>query len=492
MFRQIAITLCALALAGCARQATKSPAVGAMPNIVFILADDMGYGDVHALNPESKIPTPHLDSLAADGMTFTDAHSPSAVCTPTRYALLTGRYTWRTRLTRGVLDGYGEPLIEDGRATVATVLRQQGYHTGIVGKWHLGLGFAKNGEEFDFSQPVSDNPNTHGFDFSYVIPASLDFPPYIYIRDGAITAFPSITQPAQRFPAFLREGPRGPDLVMEECLDHLLSQAVSYIGRQSKADQPFFLYFPLTAPHKPTLPHPRFVRQTELGPYGDFIVQVDWTVGEVLRALEANGVADNTLVIFTSDNGSYMFRTGGAKDHVSDPSAQAYLPEHHRANYIFRGTKADIWEGGHRVPFLARWPGRIQPGSRCRETVCLVDFLATAAEITGATLADDVAEDSFSLLPLMEGKTWTTPRAPVVHHSSAGMFAIRDGKWKLVAGNGSGGREKPAGAPFEQPYTLFDMAADISEQNDLYGQNPDVAQRLEAALTTIRESGRSR
>jgi len=184
------------------------------PNIVFILADDMGYGDVRALNPDSTIPTPSIDSLAADGMTFTDAHTPSAVCTPTRYGLLTGRYCWRSRLKKGVLNGYGKPLIERDRLTVAGFLKQQGYHTGIVGKWHLGLGFAKKGEEFDFSGPVTDNPNTHGFDYSFIIPASLDFPPYLFIHDGRITAYPSIEQPARKFPAFLRKGPRSPDLIM--------------------------------------------------------------------------------------------------------------------------------------------------------------------------------------------------------------------------------------------------------------------------------------
>ena len=395
----------------------------------------MGYGDVHALNPKSRIPTPNLDSLAADGMTFTDAHTSSAVCTPTRYGFVTGRYNWRSRLKRGVLNGYGEPLLEPNRETVASFLKKHGYYTGVVGKWHLGLGFAKNGDEFDFHKPVTDNPNTHGFDYSYVIPASLDFPPYVYIENGTITQYPSIDEPASSFPAFWRKGPRAPDFVMENTLDDLLRHATSYIVHRAATDRPFFLYFPLTAPHKPALPHPRFRGKTELGPYGDFVTQVDATVGQVLKTLDAAGVRDNTLVIYTSDNGSYMYRyEEGTRDHLDDETVQGFRASHHTANYVFRGTKADIWEAGHHVPFLARWPGIIQPGSEASRTICLVDFFATAAEIVGGELGNDMAEDSFSLLPLMKGESWE--RAPVVHHSANGVFAVREGKWKLVLGNG--------------------------------------------------------
>ena len=469
-------------------------ALGQPPNIVFILADDMGYGDVHALNPESTIPTPHLDSLAADGMSFTDAHTGSAVCTPTRYGLLTGRYAWRTRLKKGVLDGYGTPLIDRDRLTVAGLLQRAGYVTGIVGKWHLGLGFARKEKEFDFAGPVSDHPNMHGFDFSYVIPASLDFPPYIYLRNGAITRFPSIMQAAQEFPAFLREGPRGPDLTMENCLDDLLAQATAFIRRQAASEKPFFLYFPLTAPHKPVLPHPRFRGKSDAGPYGDFVIQVDWTVGQVLQALDGAGVAGDTLVIYASDNGSYMFRRDDpeAPDHVSDATIQAYRADRHRSNFVFRGTKADVWEGGHHVPFLVRWPRRVQAGSRNGEPMCLTDFMATAAEIAGVELPPDAGEDSFSILPLLEGRRPARPRAPVVHHSANGVFALRDGKWKLVFGNGSGGREQPLGQPFERPYSLFDMTEDISEQRNLIQDHPEVAARMEQILEEIRASGRSR
>ncbi|MCA9024204.1 MAG: arylsulfatase [Planctomycetaceae bacterium] len=469
-------------------------ATDSQPNIVIILADDMGSGDVHALNSASQIPTPHLDRLASEGMTFTDAHTPSAVCTPTRYGLLTGRYCWRTRLKSGVQDGYGPPLIDRERQTIAELLKEAGYHTGIVGKWHLGLGFAKQGDEFDFSQPVDDGPHTHGFDFSCVIPASLDFPPYLYLRNGKPTEYPSLTQAAMEFPRFLRQGERSPDLDMVGVLDELASQAIVFIEQQAKSDDPFFLYVPLTAPHKPVWPHPRFVGKTNLGPYGDFVMQVDATVGDIMFAMEDAGVADETLVIFTSDNGSFMYRTDDADavDHVSDPTQQRYTSAHHTANGPYRGTKADIWEAGHRVPFFARWPGTIEPASRCDLTICLTDLFATAAEIVNVTPESDAGPDSFSILSLLEGADRSSPRAPVIHHSGNGMFAIRDGQWKLVLGNGSGGRQAPRGEPFKRPFQLFDLSSDLGEHTDVIAQHPDIAARLEQQCERIRDSGTSR
>ncbi len=274
---------------------------------------------------------------------------------------------------------------------------------------------------------------------------------------------------------------------MEDCLDHLLDQATSFVRDHAQTDNPFFLYFPLTAPHKPVLPHRRFRDSTQLGRYGDFIAQVDWTVGQLLDALDEARVADNTLVIYTSDNGSFMRQQDTTKpDHVVDAQVQAFQPNNHRANYHFRGTKADVWEAGHRVPFFARWPGYIEKGSRCGETICLTDFFATAAELIGRDPPDGAAEDSYSFLPLLQGKQQPTPRPHVINHSAGGMFAIREGKWKLVAGNGSGGRQQPRGKPFQRPFQLFDLSQDISEQNNVSKQNPEVAGRLEAALTRIR------
>ncbi|MCA9262500.1 MAG: arylsulfatase [Planctomycetales bacterium] len=473
---------------------TPSHAWSDKPNVVFILADDMGYGDVQAINPDSRIPTPHLNALAAQGMFFSDAHTPSSVCTPTRYGLLTGRYCWRTRLQHGVLDGYGKPLIEKGRPTLASFLKSQGYRCGIVGKWHLGLDFSTtdDGQSLDFTGPVGQPPNEYGFDFSYIIPASLDFPPYVFICDGTVTDARTVIQEAQKFPAFLRKGPRSQALIMENCLDHLVGQAEAFLSRAAQAErkQPFFLYFPLTAPHKPVLPHPSMVGKTELGPYGDFVHQVDQYVGRLLAHLDTLGVAEETLVVFTSDNGSFMFRRNGddAPDHVDDKSIQAFRADRHRANGPFRGTKADIWEAGHRVPFFVRWPGHVEQGSRCETTVCLTDVMATLADIVGADCPVE-AQDSFSFWPLLQGTSDHYEREPVIHHSVNGSFAIRQGPWKLVATNGSGGREPPTGKPFERPYALFNLHDDLSESQNVVANEPEIASRLEAELDRIRKMG---
>jgi arylsulfatase A-like enzyme len=461
------------------------------PNIVFILADDLGFGDVHAFNTESSIPTPAIDGLAAEGVMFMDAHTPSAVCTPTRYGLITGRYCWRSRLKSGVLNGYSSRLIEDGRATVADLLRSAGYTTGIVGKWHLGLGWSRleDGQTIDFTRPVEDAPNVLGFDYSCIIPASLDFPPYVYIENGLVTEAETIEQPAQSFPAFLRKGPRALDFIMEDALDHLTAKAVDFIRKKAGSEKPFFLYFPLTAPHKPVLPHERFRGKTDLNDYGDFVVQVDWVVGQVVHALEDAGVRENTMIVFTSDNGSYMYRLDDPteRDHVDQSSIQAFRADRHRSNGPWRGTKADIWEGGHHVPFIVSWPGVARTGHRSDKTICLTDFMATAADITGAEMSEGMGEDSFSFLSLIKGDEagWTRP--PVIHHSASGMFAIRDGRWKLVAGNGSGGRQQPKGKPFAEPFQLFDMAADPGETTDLATDNREIVDRLTRELDAIRE-----
>jgi len=459
------------------------------PNIIFILADDMGYGDVQILNPDSKISTPNLNRIAAEGMIFSDAHTPSSVCTPTRYGLLTGRYCWRSSLKRGVLNGYGRPLIEVERPTIASVLKSQGYVTGIVGKWHLGLDFTTGQDEkdIDYSREIEHGPNQLGFNYSYIIPASLDFPPYVYLENGIVTAQEILNEESSKFPLFWREGPRAQDFIMEETLDHLLEKAVGFIHQEAQTNKPFFLYFPLTAPHKPVFPHERFEGESGLGPYGDFIAQVDWTVGEVLSTLDELGISKNTLLVYTSDNGSYMysFDKDQEADHVSDSSLQGYHPDNHKANNNFRGTKADIWEAGHRVPFLVRWPAKIQTGSRCDKTICLTDFFATAAEVSGAIIPDGGAEDSYSFLSLLLEREEKYSRPPVIHHSVSGMFAIRDGKWKLVLGNGSGGREKPAGSAFERPYTLFDLHADDDEANNLYEEYPEIAAKLEESCLSI-------
>jgi len=496
--QNLCVAVLLLVLAACAASDSGArDGAARRPNIVFVMADDMGYGDVRALNASSAIPTPNLDSLAASGSTFVDAHTPSSVCTPTRYGVLTGRYCWRGRLKRGVINGYGGPVIESGRRTVAGMLQGAGYHTTVVGKWHLGLEWPKGADDkIQFDQPVGTPPNAHGFDHSYIIPASLDFPPYVYVEDGRVTDPEVVEQPGQRFPAFLRKGPRAKDLVMEEVLGHLVDHACGVVRERAREDQPFFLYLPLPAPHKPVLPHPDFRGRTALGDYGDFVAQVDDAVGRLLRALDEAGAADDTLLVYTSDNGSFMYRFDepGRKDHVDDRSVQGYRAEHHRANGPLRGTKADIWEAGHRVPFFVRWPGRVPAGVQVADTICLTDFFATCAELLDQPLQDDEAEDSFSFLGLATGArdAAATARPPVVHHSVAGMFALRKGPWKLVAGDGSGGRQKPKGKPFGQPYQLFDVSKDLGEQRDVAAQHPARVAEMSAELEAIRAAGRSR
>ena len=450
------------------------------PNIVVILADDLGYGDVQPLNSRSKIPTPNYNRLAKEGMTFTDAHSASAVCTPTRYSLLCGRYPWRSSLKRGVLGGYSQPLIEKDRQTIASLAKQAGFQTGCIGKWHLGLGWQwhdKPSEKInnmgiaggkpnavDFGKPLTHGPNTLGFDYSFIIPASLDMSPYVYIRNDRATAIPDEIVEGKKFPAYSRKGEIAVDFKFEDVLDKLTTEACDFIKRSSQSDKPFLLYFPLSAPHKPVLPHSRFRDKTELGTYGDFVHQVDWTVGQVMKTLDDVGAAENTLLLVTSDNGSFMFRHNKQEDHVTDSTIQRFHPDNHRANGSWRGTKADIWEAGHRVPFFARWPKEIKPGSKCNGLVCQTDILATIAQLVGVEFDSKSAPDSFSMFKLLKGDQRT--RKPVVHHSINGQLAIRDGDWKLIMGSGSGGREKPRGKPFEQPYQIFDLKNDPQEKTN--------------------------
>jgi arylsulfatase A len=472
-------------------------AQGQAPNVVLILADDMGYGDVHALQPESKLATPNLDRLAAQGMTFTDAHSPSAVCTPTRYGLLTGTYCWRSRLKSGVLGGYSTPLLDAGQATLGSLFQGSGYRTGAVGKWHLGMQLPKLSEEantaawagdpgIDFAGVITDGPLQHGFDSYFGVSASLDMAPYVYVRNDHFAAQPTEQQAAQPFPAFVRKGPRSIDFRIENVLDDLAREAVTFIEGAAAEDAPFFLYMPLTAPHKPTIPHEHFRGRSGLGDYGDFVQQVDWTIGRVLKALDQNKLTENTLVIMTSDNGSYMHLVESTKrEHVSASGVQAYHADQHRPNGNWRGTKADIYEAGHRVPFFVRWPGQVKAGSSCAQTVCQVDLFATFAELLGTEVPEGAAQDSHSLLPLWRGSADAVRGAPVVHHSVNGTFALRDGPWKAIFCSGSGGREKPRGKPFDA-VRLFNLQADPGEAQDVAAANPEVVARLTKTLAEIR------
>jgi arylsulfatase A-like enzyme len=454
------------------------------PNVVIILADDLGYGDPGSYNPRSRIPTPHIDRLAREGLRFTDAHTPASVCTPTRYGLLTGRYPWRTRLKSGVLQGYSPALVEPGRLTLASLCKEQGYRTASIGKWHLGLGDV---DPADYSRPLAPGPNAVGFDESFILPASLDFPPYVFVANERATEFPSEQISASKMrryggEGYWRAGAIAPGFKHVDVLPELEKRAVEFIRRQV-AGKPFLLYFPLTAPHTPWMPTAEFRGRTTVGYYGDFVAQVDAAVGNVLAALDQRKLAGDTLVIFTSDNGAH------------------WLPEDikkydHRANAGWRGQKADIWEGGHRVPLVVRWPGVVKPGTTSDQLVCLTDCLATVAEIHGRKLADDEGEDSFSFASVLRGEApQSALRTAVVHQSGDGTLAIRDGSWKLCPKLGSHGFSAPqsvepaAGGPAGQ---LYDLAADPGETRNRWLDEPAVVERLESLLARCQQQGYSR
>jgi arylsulfatase A len=454
------------------------------PNIVIILADDLGYGDLRSYNRDSRIPTPHLDRFAAEGMRFTDAHSPSAVCTPTRYGLLTGRYAWRTRLQKGVLNGYSPLLIEPGRWTLASLVKQRGYATAAIGKWHLGLGAA---EPADFTRPLEPGPNQVGFDYFFGIPASLDMPPYVFVENSAATAAPTAATPASEMRrnggnGYWRAGAIAPGFTHEGVLPALAEKAVSFISKQSPA-KPFLLYLPLTAPHTPWMPTAEFRGKSGADYYGDFVVQVDSVVGRVLRALDQAGVSANTLVIFTSDNGAHWL--------PSDIEKWG-----HRANGGLRGQKSDIWEGGHRIPFIARWPGKIKGGTTRQDLIGLTDLFATVAALVNVPLPRDAGEDSFNLLPALLGRKLRAPiREAIVHQSGEGTFGIRQGPWKLALALGSHGFSEPrniAPKPGDAEGQLYNLADDPQEQHNLWLQQPAIVARLTALLKKYQAEGRSR
>ena len=449
------------------------------PNIVYILADDFGYGDAACYNKDAKIPTPNIDRLAAEGVRFTDAHSASAVCSPTRYGILTGRYAWRTRLKRGVLGPYDPPLIEPGRLTVGALLQQHGYHTACIGKWHLGWDWPREDGRKVFDRPIPNGPTARGFDYYFGTDVP-NYPPYCFIENDRTVGLPTALKEKRDLDG--QPGPMLPDWRFDAILPKLAEKAVEYIGQRAADGKPFFLYFPLTSPHEPIAPSPRFQGKSGIGALADFMMETDWAAGEVLQALDRHGLAANTLVYFTTDNGHAAY-TGlpELQQHGHEPSGP------------WRGYKADIWEGGHRIPFIARWPGRIKPKSVCDDTICLNNLLATCADVLGATLPDDAGEDSFSILGPLCGETPDKPsHEAVVHHSGSGVFAIRRGPWKLIEGSGPG-REAGTGDKAASPAgQLYNLRTDPAEKENLYDKHPDVVKELHALLETYRTGGRSR
>ena len=476
----------------------------AKPNIIIILADDMGYGDAACYNPGSKIPTPHLDRLARAGMRFTDAHSPSAVCTPTRYGLLTGRYPWRSRLKSGVLGPWGAPLIEKDRLTLPAMLRANGYRTAAIGKWHLGWEWpTKDGKppgsrvdphsNVDFTRPVAEGPTTRGFDtyFGTDVP---NYPPFCFIENDRVRGDPADLSNPEDFNI------RGPALSGWRAVDilpELARRAVRTIEEAAQATdrRPFFLYLALTSPHYPIAPAPEFEGKSGAGKYGDFVVQTDQVVGDVTGALQRTGLAVNTLVIFTSDNGPEIdVEIGiGAFERLEKFA--------HASMGSLRGVKRDAWEGGHRVPFIVRWPGRTPAGRVNDRFLILTDLMATCAAIAGASLPDNSAEDSVDMLPALLGGGGGL-REDGVMVGISGKAALRQGDWVLIAA--PTGRENPAPRgepewframrgyqPHQEPYELFNLRDDPGERDNLAAVQGERVRTMLALLEKYRRDGRS-
>jgi arylsulfatase A len=471
----------------------------AKPNVIVIYTDDQGYGDASCLNPQSKFKTPHLDRLAREGMTFTDGHCSDTVCTPSRYGLLTGRYAWRTTLKKGVMGAEGTCLIADGRVTLASLLRDNGYHTGMVGKWHLGMDFPGTKGNRDWSQPVKDMPLDKGFDYFWGIPASMNYgvlawfegryakvPPTLFTSKKpskiAISDY-RIMPPYQKTAAAApipRESNRvlsakskglevAADFADDKCLTFFTDRSIAWmdtVKSDAKNGKPFFLYLPYTSPHKPVIPLPEFRGQGKAGAYGEFMIETDHHVGRILKYLDDNELAKNTLIVYTSDNGPE--NTWAKRIELYD----------HDSSGIYREGKRSIYEGGHRVPFFVRWPDAVKAGSKWGSPVCQTDLLATLAEMLGTTLPDNAGEDSLSFYQALTGVK-QSPRAPMIHHASNGRFAVRSGDWKLIMPSRKVKRE------------LYHVVMDEAESTNVITKHPEVAARLEEELTQIVQKGRT-
>ena len=471
------------------------------PNIVLILADDMGPGEPSFAG--GLVKTPALDRMAAEGMQFTDAHTTSSVCTPTRYGILTGRYNWRSRLKKGVLVAVDAPaLMDPDRLSLPKFLQQTGYYTGCVGKWHLGADWQKlapadrpnRKKQFgswnvDYRHPFRNGPTDVGFDEAFFILSSLDMPPYLYLRNDRALQVPDAERgfPHNEYNDYQRIGAATSGFDPSTCLADWARESRSFIRQQAQSDAPFFLYVPLSSPHTPVRPGKAFKGQyPQYSSYADFVAETDWVVGEVLEELQASGVDDNTLVIFTSDNGFAPY--------VKIPKmfAAGYRP-----SGDYRGSKASLYEGGHRVPFLVRWPGRVKPETRCDSTICTTDFFATFAELLDQqrNIPVEAAEDSFSFVSCLDGRNAPT-RPFTIHHGIGGAFAIRKGDWKLILSTSGGGGW--GGLPGQQQIRtpskvvqLYNLADDIGETKNLEEAHPEVVRELVDDLATAMRNGRT-
>ncbi len=487
------------------------------PNIVIIFADDMGYGDVSGLNPLARTKTPAIDQLIGQGITFSEAHASASVCTPSRYGLLTGRYAFRTDEAARGIGGFTPPVIEPERETIATLLKNAGYFTACIGKWHLGVGWqTKDGEaprlnahtgysNVDYTKKVTGGPNDYGFDYSFIHPASLDIPPYLFLRNHEAVD-PKMILTTDHYPArrentqyawdkkhsdeqavywekgvWWRQGEMSESFRVEDCLPQILNEGVAFIDRQvaETPEKPFFLYLPLTGPHTPWMPAEQFRGKTAAGLYGDFVLNIDHNVEQIRQALIRNGIEKNTLLIFSSDNGAYW------------PQEEIELFAHD-SNQGRKGQKGDVWDGGHRVPLIVSWPEKIKEPVICNQLVSLTDLFATFCHLTGQKPEAGQAEDSFSFWHILNGESEKTIRESMVHHSSGGYFGIRLGDWKYIDGLGSGGFSHPSKLKPEKngpSGQLYNLKEDAQESTNLFFQHPKKVDELKALMEEIIESG---
>lgn len=468
------------------------------PNIIVIYTDDQGYGDVSALNPEAKFKTPNLDKLVEEGIAFTNGHSPDSVCTPSRYGLLTGRYPWRTKLKSGVMGAEGECMIPDGQMTLASLLKENGYHTGMVGKWHLGMDFPGTPKDRDWTQPIKDMPLDKGFDYFYGIPASLNFGILAWFEGRFAAVPPTFYTNKKKNPLYLDyrimppyETDSGPskdptrtvkkgfevaeDFIDNQCLTRFTDKAIEWMGgkaEEAKAGKPFFLYLPYTSPHYPVCPLPEFQGQGEAGAYGEFVIETDYHVGRILKFLDESGLDENTLIFYSSDNGPEKSWT------------QRLEKTGHDSRGGLRQGKRSVYEGGHRVPFLVRWPAGIKDAGREWDGIVgQTDLLATFADVVGAELPETAGEDSLSFASVLLDSNSDSKRLPLITHantSDENRYAITDGDWKLIMPGKNGKVE------------LYDLSKDRSEKSNIAAAHPETVERLTKEISSIIAGGSTR
>jgi arylsulfatase A len=489
-------------------------AESALPNVLIIYGDDLGYGDLKCYNPASKIPTPNLDKLASQGMRFTDGHSSSGICTPSRYSILTGRHHWRK--FHGIVNAFGGSVFSPERLTLPEMMKEKGYSTAAIGKWHLGWDWKairKEGvkartpkkasskkkarsvlgpEAFDWGKSIPDGPLAHGFDY-YFGDTVINFPPYCWIENDKVVKAPDTVLETSKWKKIkeggweCRPGPMASDWDPYENIPETTRKGVAFIKAQAKTNTPFFLYFAYPAPHAPIIPNDRFDGKSKAGPYGDFVYETDDSIGQLLKALEDSGQSDNTLVIFSADNGpeKYAYKRAEKFDHWS--------------SFPLRGLKRDIYEGGHRVPYIVKWPGKVAAGKVSHELVSQIDVMATVAAVVGYKLPKDQAEDSHDLLPLIMGESSKGPRSTHIHNTRADQFAIRSGDWILL--DTTHGYMSGRNAAWENKYgykkddnkigQLFNIKEDIGQKNNIIDKYPEKAKELKALMQKIRQQGYS-